>query len=161
MITLRKTIRSWPSKGLGSLALTAGFLFGLAATTQAGLIADWSGNGTTADSSGNGHDGVLMNGAGYAAGLGGSQAFSFDGSDQNVSVPASPSFGFGADPFSINVWAKFDGIRQGGFGSLPTFSSVKTRGVALRISGSSLQTATGTSSFTSMALAARLLWGRP
>ena len=54
----------------------------------AGLVAHWTGDNTTADSSGNGHTGSLINGATYGAGVLG-QAFSFDGVNDYVTVPGN------------------------------------------------------------------------
>jgi len=60
----------------------------LAPGARAGLIAHWTGDTTTVDSSGNGHTGSLINGATYGAGVLG-QAFSFDGVNDYVTVPGN------------------------------------------------------------------------
>ena len=72
-----------------------------------GLVAHWKldeGTGTTAnDSSGNGHDGTLTNGAQWTTGnIGG--AVSFDGTDDYVDVPYSPALN-PPDAFTVSVWA--------------------------------------------------------
>ena len=84
---------------------------------RAGLIASWSGNGNANDS-GNGHNGTLVNGAGYDAGKFG-QAFSLNGSNQYVEVPDHPVWAFGNTDFSIALWANFDSVRQDSFRQLP------------------------------------------
>jgi hypothetical protein len=78
---------------------------------QAGLIAYWSGNGTAQDSTGN-HDGTLVNGTGYGAGMNGQQAFQFNGVNQYMSAPASTDFAFGNSAFSIGLWANFSEINN-------------------------------------------------
>ena len=100
------------------LILTVGLTFGVGGTTYAGLIADWTANGNTLDSSGNGHDGTLENGAGFGPGQNG-QAFQFNGVNQYVSVPQSTAWGFGTGSFTIGLWANFNAINPGSPGSLP------------------------------------------
>ena len=85
---------------------------------QTSLIADWSGNGNALDSSGNGHNGTLVNGAGFGPGNIG-QAFQFNGVNQYVSVPQSNAWAFGNGPFTVGLWADFSAIRQGALGSAP------------------------------------------
>jgi len=66
-----------------------------------GLIAWWSGDGHALDLIGANH-GILMNGATYATGRV-SQAFSFDGVDDFVSVPGT----FGGGPeVTVEAWVK-------------------------------------------------------
>src|SRR5262245_33375491 len=55
-----------------------------------GLVGWWRGDGNANDSSGNGHNGTLVNGMGFAAGLF-NQAFQ-GGENQRVLVPDSPAF---------------------------------------------------------------------
>ncbi len=73
-----------------------------------GLISWWSGNNNANDIVG-GHDGTLLNGATYVTGIV-KQAFSFDGVDDYVSVPNSNEWNFRNDPFTITLWAKFNGL---------------------------------------------------
>lgn len=68
----------------------------------ANMIAWWRGDGNANDSIG-GHDGSLMSGATFAAGIVG-QAFSFGGGSETVSVPDSPAWDFGANDFTIDTW---------------------------------------------------------
>lgn len=73
---------------VGLVLLSGGF--SLSADVQAATIAFWSGNGNANDSVG-GHNGTLVNGAGFAAGQFGQQAFSLNSaSSQYISVPAAP-----------------------------------------------------------------------
>jgi hypothetical protein len=101
-----------------SLILTFVFATCFVHPARAGLIAYWSGNGTANDSTG-GHDGMLVNGAGYGAGLNGQQAFQFDGVNQYMSAPASTDFAFGNGAFSIGLYANFSEIKTGPIGQAP------------------------------------------
>jgi Concanavalin A-like lectin/glucanases superfamily len=85
---------------------------------RAGLIASWSGNGNANDSTG-AHDGTLVNGAGFGAGINGQQAFQFNGVNQYMSAPASTDFAFGTSSFSIGLWANFSEIKTGPITSAP------------------------------------------
>lgn len=92
-------------------------VFGLSADVEASTIAFWSGNGNVNDSVG-GHNGTLENGAGFAAGQFGQQAFSLNSSNsQYISVPDSTAWDFGSNPFSIAMWVNFTSIGGGGLGS--------------------------------------------
>jgi Concanavalin A-like lectin/glucanases superfamily/Calx-beta domain len=53
------------------------------------------------------NNGTPQNGATFAPGLVG-QAFSFDGADDKVIVPDSPSLNFGTGSFTVETWAKFN-----------------------------------------------------
>ena len=70
------------------------------------LVAYWKfdeGTGLTAsDSSGNGNHGTLVNGPSWAAGITG-KALSFDGIDDNVTVPDSSSLGL-SNAFTLSAW---------------------------------------------------------
>lgn len=91
--------------------------FCLNANVRAGTIAFWSGNGNANDSVG-GNNGTLVNGAGYAAGQFGQQAFSLaSASSQYISVPDSPVWDFGSSPFSIAMWVNFTSISSAGIGA--------------------------------------------
>ena len=68
-----------------------------------GLVHRWSAEGDANESIG-GHDGTLLNGAGFAEGVSG-QAFSFDGVDDFVVLAEHPHVG---EEFSISVWVKLD-----------------------------------------------------
>lgn len=68
-------------------------------------------SGTIRDSWG-GNDGSLKNGVSTGvSGVGGGEAFSFDGSDDyvNIGLPASLEFAE-TDAFTISVWVKFDAL---------------------------------------------------
>jgi len=73
-----------------------------------GLVGYWSfdeGSGTTAhDSSGNHNDGTIY-GANWTDGKFG-KALSFDGNDDNVTVPGSPSLNNISDAITITAWMK-------------------------------------------------------
>ena len=92
-----------------------------------GLLAFWAAGGNTRDLIG-GHDGMLLNGAGYATGIEGlafnldntagiqggwsSSIFpapAFDGG-AFVSVPNSPAWNFGGKNFTVQLWAKFNDV---------------------------------------------------
>ena len=61
----------------------------------------WRADGNTADSAGG--DTATLEGATYSAGKFG-QAFSFDGTDDSVSLETSNLIGSGQDPFTIAMW---------------------------------------------------------
>jgi hypothetical protein len=67
-----------------------------------GLIDWWRGEGNANDSQGS-NNGILEGGAGFAPGMVG-QAFSFDGYDDYVRVPASPSLPVGNAPRTVMLW---------------------------------------------------------
>lgn len=91
--------------------------FGVSADVRAATIAFWSGNGNANDSVG-GHNGTLENGAGFAAGQFGQQAFSLNsGNSQYISVPDSTAWDFAGNPFSIAMLVNFTSISGGGLGS--------------------------------------------
>lgn len=96
-----------------SLITTIGFV----PTTQADLIASWSGDGNANDSVA-GRNGTLVNGAGFDTGLFG-QSFRLDGVDDQVTVADDDVWTFGSDPFTIALWANFDTINGGALGELP------------------------------------------
>lgn len=75
------------------------------APAPAGLVSWWRGEDDATDFSARNH-GMLLNGATFADGKAG-QALSFDGADDYVSIPTSPSLQFVTD-FSVSVWAKSD-----------------------------------------------------
>jgi hypothetical protein len=65
-------------------------------------VAWYTGDATT-NSLTMGPPGTLQNGAGYDHGVVG-QAFSFNGSSQQVSMPNNPLWNFGTSDFSISAW---------------------------------------------------------
>ncbi|MBI5384190.1 MAG: LamG domain-containing protein [Verrucomicrobia bacterium] len=71
----------------------------------AGLLAWWKAEGNARDAWGN-YDGFLRNGATCALGIGG-QAFSLGG-NKYVEVPDSPTWAFGTNEFTIELWANFN-----------------------------------------------------
>ena len=101
-----------------------------------GLVARWQfdeGTGIVAgDSSGRGHDGTLVNGPAWAAGIMGG-ALTFDGIDDYVSIPDSVDFDFGSGDFSICAWFRttvddseryiIDFFRDGNFPHIEIYTS--------------------------------------
>ena len=81
-----------------------------------GLIAYWPGNGNGDDLQ-SGFDGTLINGATFAAGLS-SQAFSFDGLDDAVAIPNSPSDLDGFGELTLAAWVNVDGYVPDASGAL-------------------------------------------
>ena len=99
-----------PATGAGTAIGLTGFccITGLAPSTEqdcvqppTGLVSWWPGDGDADDIVGT-NDGTLQGGAGFAPGMVG-QAFSFDGSDDFVRVPHSPSLN-PSGSFSIDAW---------------------------------------------------------
>ncbi|MEP9390257.1 FG-GAP-like repeat-containing protein [Mesorhizobium sp. KR9-304] len=80
------------------------------ASLPSGLIAQWSADGTTEDAAGD-NDGVLQNGASFAAGKFG-QAFSFDGIDDSFSAP-STGLPTGNSDRTLSLWMKADAFGSG------------------------------------------------
>ena len=76
-------------------------VFWMANVTSADVILHYSANGNVLDSSGNGHDGALFNGATYGTGVAG-QAFSFDGINDFLEGPVVPQINPNA--FSAAFW---------------------------------------------------------
>ena len=71
-----------------------------------GLVSWWPGDGDTGDIVG-ANDAILENGAAFAPGLVG-QAFSFDGQDDMVVVPDSPSLR--PSEVTVSAWVKFSSL---------------------------------------------------
>lgn len=70
-----------------------------------GCVARWTGDGNANDIQGANH-GTPMGGAGFAAGKVG-QSFSFDGVDDWVVIPHTPTIDFGRnDSFSVEFWLR-------------------------------------------------------
>ena len=84
---------------------------------NAALIASWSGDGNANDSVA-GRNGTLINGATFDSGYSG-QAFRLDGSNDYVSVADDNVWTFGANPFTISLWANFDVVKVQTLGQLP------------------------------------------
>jgi YVTN family beta-propeller protein len=68
-----------------------------------GLASWWKGDNNALDSAGNNH-GVWSGTPVYAGGITG-ESFSFDGSGDSVTVPASSTWAFGTGDFSVSFWA--------------------------------------------------------
>lgn len=75
------------------------------ATKPTGLVAWWPADGFALDVAGT-NNGTLLGGIAYGSGAAG-QAFSFNGSSSYVQVPDSPFWAFGANDFTIELWANF------------------------------------------------------
>ena len=70
-----------------------------------GLISWWPGDSSTSDLAST-NNGIAENGVGYAPGEVG-YAFTFNGINQFVFVPGSPSWSFGTNEFTMEAWANF------------------------------------------------------
>jgi hypothetical protein len=79
------------------------------------LAAWWPADGNANDLAG-GNNGSLQNGASFAPGLIG-QAFNLDGVNDFVETPDSPAFDFGANDFSVALWANFRTVRASSLGN--------------------------------------------
>jgi hypothetical protein len=72
--------------------------------TPSGLVSWWRAESNVLDSVG-ANNGALVNGAGFAPGIV-EYAFSFNGVNQIVTVPSSPSLNFGpTSPLTVELWA--------------------------------------------------------
>lgn len=79
-----------------------------------GLVSRWRAEGDALDSVGI-NNGSLLNGTAFTAGVSG-QSFSFDGGDDRVSVPNSPSLNVGTGDFTVSLFAKFNDLANNGNG---------------------------------------------
>jgi len=106
------------TSGINSLALSssqelyAGGLGGWHSPTAPtctvpGIVAWWPAEGNANDATGNGHFGVLQNGATFGPGKSG-MGFSLDGVNDNISVPDSPPFHL-TNAISVEGWIKTTG----------------------------------------------------
>jgi hypothetical protein len=77
-----------------------------AAPPSSGLVAWWRADGNANDSAGS-HNGVLLNGMGFTAGISG-QAFLGGAANQKVMVPDSPDFQL-TSSLSIGMWVNASG----------------------------------------------------
>ncbi len=89
------------------------------ADISTGLVAHYTFDGNTNDSSGNNNHGTAVGNPTYVTGQIG-QALSFDGTDDDVEMgdPADGSLDFGTGNFSISTWIKQDPVQvnDGGLG---------------------------------------------
>ncbi|MCX9024919.1 MAG: PGF-CTERM sorting domain-containing protein [Candidatus Methanoperedens sp.] len=87
-------------------SLSALVLAGMAGTGAAvsGLVAEWHFDGSAQDTSGSGNNGTI-NGATFVQGISG-QALSFNGVDNMVVVPHSPSLSL--EKYTLEAWIKKD-----------------------------------------------------
>jgi Concanavalin A-like lectin/glucanases superfamily/Immunoglobulin domain/Immunoglobulin I-set domain len=74
----------------------------------AGIVSWWKAEGDATDAFGD-NNGSLQNGAGFAAGEVG-MAFAFANGPGYIQVPDSPSLNFGANDFTIELWANFPSL---------------------------------------------------
>ena len=84
-------------------------------TPPPGLVGWWAGEGGAQDSAG-GNDGALRGGVGFTSGIVG-QAFSFDGEDDRVVVPATDNLNITGD-ITVHLWARLTVLGTGRFGLL-------------------------------------------
>jgi hypothetical protein len=82
----------------------------VSASLTDGLIAWWPFDGSTFDATGNGHDGSIAGtGVTVTTDRFGNQNGAYNFSNQSyISVPDSPDFTLGSNPFTISLWVKFD-----------------------------------------------------
>ncbi len=85
---------------------------------QGGLVGWWKADGDARDGSGNGNNGTWQNGEAYAAGISG-RAFQFDGMDDMVVVPDSPSLR--PEQLTVAAWVKFASLESQRYGALVDF----------------------------------------
>lgn len=97
-MTMTSTLRNF-----GFVAFSLILTFGFVPTSQAALIAHWTGDNTAGDATGNGHNGTLVNGTTFDTGVLG-QAFKFDGVNDYITVPGNAAL----QPATISVatWFK-------------------------------------------------------
>ncbi|MDA0659799.1 MAG: LamG domain-containing protein [Planctomycetota bacterium] len=102
---------------------------------ESGLIAHWRFAGDTQDSSGHGHhaagDGIDLSAAGPNGVA--NTAAKFDGQDDCLIVPSSPSLQLGNDDFSIAVWIHTDRLCDTVGDILSKFDPAKRQGLNLSI----------------------------
>ncbi|MGQ0796315.1 MAG: LamG-like jellyroll fold domain-containing protein [Methanobacteriota archaeon] len=77
----------------------------------------WPGDDHAADIAG-ARNGILANGASFDLGKVG-QAFRLDGSNDFVQIADADVWGFGTNPFTIDLWVNFDVVKGGAAGTLP------------------------------------------
>ena len=101
--------------GLGLLAISLAALFPVGVSfaqtctpSPSGMVSWWPGDGNANDIVGGNH-GTLQNGAAFAAGKVG-QAFSFDGVDDFVRIPISPSLQTVSNAITIDMWVKLNSL---------------------------------------------------
>lgn len=98
------------------------------------LILHYQANGNVLDSSGNGHDGTLFNGATFGTGVHG-QAFSFDGVNDFVAGPVVPQIDLTS--FSVALW--INAVPENHLRLLIDSSHGGTRGGSLNYEGFAVQ----------------------
>lgn len=96
------------TSALATLSVTGSPPANCAVCAPSGLISWWTGDGSASDRVGLNH-GLLHNGVGFAPGEV-REAFAFDGVDDFISVPYAPDWAFGANAFTLEMWASFSGI---------------------------------------------------
>lgn len=109
---------------------------------SAGLIANWSGEGSAIDTA-NGHDGALFGNTTFAAGKIG-QAFSFDGANDYVRIPTAPVLEPGS--FSVSAWIKLANTGSSNVLIADSMHGVGQSGWALQTQGNRAIFAIGTGS---------------
>ncbi len=108
--TYKASVSGADVEGDSMVASSWSFTTGSASSLQNGLVAEWQfneGKGTTtADDTGNGHNGTLSGTVSWVQGLTGPYALNFRSSSLgHVSVPDSPSLDFSAtQSYSLSAW---------------------------------------------------------
>jgi hypothetical protein len=96
------------SQSLTSVVATltvAGISLNCAVPSPTGLISWWPGDGGANDLAGT-NNGTPENGVGYVPGVAG-YAFSLNGVNQFIYVPDNPSWDFGTNDFTMELWANY------------------------------------------------------
>ena len=78
------------------------------------LVSRWQAEGNALDTAGI-NNGTLLDGTTFTGGISG-QAFRFDGNNDRVSVPNSPSLNVGTGDFTVSFFAKFNDFANNGNG---------------------------------------------
>jgi hypothetical protein len=98
----------WATSRVATLSIIPSSNTNCAVSAPSGLVSCWAGEGNANDSVGT-NNGTLENGVTFVPGEVG-EAFRLNGVNQFISVPASPSWGFGTNSFTLELWANFSSI---------------------------------------------------
>ena len=118
-----------PISKSAALSLVAVALLGTARTGQASLVAYYSLNGNTNDSA-SGYNGTVNGTTAYGAGLGQSQAFSFNG-NTNIATTTTDNLGLVNDSFTVDAYVNFATPLNGDLAVLGTLTGATNQGLHL------------------------------